>query len=157
MHSLSEINLKLKHRNDPMDIDKDLLKIEPLVDVKIIEETLCRIGIVNKLEKIIFPSCYLFKIKNIYYLTHFKELFIITRGEKGYNNISQADISRKNAIAFCLKKWNLINVDDEKIKERDKFIDIIPFAEKHNYTIQHKFNVNTLHQVDTHAGTRRPA
>ena len=120
----------------------NLLNIIPLVDIKVIEETLNRVGVANKKEKILYPSCYLWKIENYYYLMHFKQLFFLTR-EEGYDNISQADLTRRNAIAFCLKNWKLIDVDGEKIKNKDEFVFVLPFSEKPNWTIQHKFNIKS--------------
>lgn len=131
-----------------MKIIPDLLSITPLVDTKVINETLNRIGVANKKEKILYPSCYLWKIENTYYLIHFKQLFFITRDE-GYNNISPSDISRRNAIAFCLKNWKLISVNEEEIKNKDEFVFVLPFSEKPNWIIQHKFNIKSAinHQV----------
>lgn len=123
----------------------NLLNVTPLVDVKVIEETLNRVGVANKKEKILYPSCYLWKIEDRYYLTHFKQLFCLTRDE-GYDNVSPADLSRRNAIAFCLKNWKLIDVDVEAIKEKDDYVFVLPFAEKHNWVIQHKFNIKSAHQ-----------
>lgn len=118
------------------------LMITPNVDVKIIEETLCRVGVANKKDHILYPSCYLWKIENDYYLMHFKQLFSLTR-DNGYDNISQADISRRNAIAFCLKNWKMITVDDELIKEKDEYVFVLPYSEKPNWDIQHKFNIKS--------------
>lgn len=155
MYSLAEVNIRLKHRNDSMNIEKDLLKVGLKVDYKIVVETLIRIGVPNKKEHILYPSCYLHKIGDDYYLCHFKQMFSLTRSN-AYNNISKEDLMRRNGIAYCLQNWNLITVDPAAIEERDKFVFILPYKEKHEWLIEHKFNINALnnHQVDSHAGRR---
>jgi hypothetical protein len=138
-----------------MDIEKDLLKVVLKVDYKIVNETLNRIGVANKKEHILYPSCYLFNLNGTYYLVHFKQMFALTRND-AYNNISKEDISRRNGIAYCLQNWNLITVDENDIEERGKFVFVLPYHEKQNWIIEHKFNVNILnnHQAEIHAGNR---
>ena len=120
----------------------ELVKITPLVDTKVIKETLSRMGIPNKKKKILYPSCYLYRNFEDYYIVHFKSMFTLTR-TTGYKNLSQEDIERKNSIVFCLKNWGLIEVDkDENIDPHDKFVYVLPFKEKGSWQICHKFNVN---------------
>jgi hypothetical protein len=131
----------------------DLLEIKPLVDIKVIIESLTRIGIANKTEKILYPSCYLWPMNETtpdtkYHLVSFKQLFILTRNDS-YDNISKSDIMRRNAIAFCLMRWNLISIPDEsQIKERETYIFVLPFSDKPNWRIQHKINLNSLYNLD---------
>ena len=54
-----------------------LLEIKLLVDPNIVKETLSRIGIIDKKEKIIYQSCHLLKQFDTYYLVHFKLHMII--------------------------------------------------------------------------------
>jgi len=70
-------------------------------------------------------------------------MFSLTR-ENAYNNISKEDIMRRNGIAYCLQNWNLIAVDPAAIEERDKFVFVLPYKEKHEWIIEHKFNINAL-------------
>ncbi len=119
----------------------DLLEIKLLVDRKVVAESLQRIGIADKKRKILYPSCYLYNIDGKDYLCHFKELFIINdKDGTAYNNISLDDIARKNAIAFCLKNWKLITVDEEKIKEHERFVFVLPHSQKKEWTVIHKFS-----------------
>lgn len=120
-------------------MDYGLLEVKLLVEPKVIIETCNRIGIANKREKILFPSCYLYEKDNTYYLVHFKQMFLLTRKD-GYNNICDEDIARRNAIAFCLKNWGLIEVDDSLIQPHDKFVYVLPFSEKKDWRINHKFS-----------------
>ena len=90
-----------------------LLEIKLLVDPNIVKETLSRIGIIDKKEKIIYQSCHLLKQFDTYYLVHFKQLFTMSTGKNGYHgfgNVSLEDIERRNSIAFLLIKWNMISI-----------------------------------------------
>jgi hypothetical protein len=120
----------------------NLLKIDLKVDKKVVQETLSRMGIANKKNKILYPSCYLYEKNGIFYIAHFKQLFSITRSE-GYDNISEEDIIRRNAVVFCLKKWGLIDVV-ENITPCDRFIFVLPFNDRTNWIIKHKFNTRYL-------------
>jgi hypothetical protein len=123
--------------------NNNLLEVKVLVDDKVIKETLNRIGIANKKEKILFPSCYLYEKEGKHYLVHFKQLFLLTR-ETAYNAICEDDILRRNAIAFCLKNWGLIDVADESIAPHNKFVFVLPHNQKSEWKISHKFNFRTI-------------
>lgn len=120
--------------------DLNLIEVELLVDDKVVKETCNRCGIVNKKQKIIYPSCYLYEHDGRYYIVHFKELFLLMR-ENGYNNISDEDIKRRNAIIFCLQNWGLINVIDGDIDPHDVYVFVLPFSEKSEWKISHKINM----------------
>jgi hypothetical protein len=121
----------------------DLLEIKLIAEPKVIIETCNRIGIANKKDNILYPSCYLYTINNKFYLVHFKQMFILTR-ENGYNNICDDDIIRRNAIAFCLKNWGLIEVSNEDITPYNKFVYVLPFDQKKDWKICHKFNLKNV-------------
>lgn len=121
----------------------DLLEVKLLVDKKIIIESLSRIGIANKKTKVLFPSCYLYEDNGRYYIAHFKQLFLLTRNDS-YNNICEEDIIRRNAVTFCLKNWKLIDIEDEKIQPYNKMVFVLPFEEKKNWRISHKFNFKSI-------------
>lgn len=121
-----------------------LIEIVPLVDLNIIKETLTRIGIANKKAKILYPTCYIYPNFDKHYIVHFKELFLLTR-PNGYNNMSLDDIKRKNSILYCLKEWKLIKVlNEELINPHDEFIFVLPYKDKLEWAIEHKFNISNL-------------
>ncbi len=128
-----------------MDEEMNLLKIELLEDNKVVMETLNRIGIANKQKRILYPSCYLHEIDGETYLVHFKQMFLLTR-DNSYKNISDDDLVRRNAIAFCLKNWGLIDVPDEDIEPHNKYIFVLPHREKNEWRIYHKFNFRNLNK-----------
>ena len=120
-----------------------MLKVELLADKKVIQETLNRMGISNKKKKVLYPSCYIYEEDGEYYLVHFKQLFMLVR-DNAYDNISEQDIVRRNSIAFCLKNWRLIDIDDKFIEPHDSYVFVLPHNEKHDWQITHKINLFTL-------------
>jgi len=121
---------------------KTLVEVKLLCDVKVIKETVSRIGIANKRKKILYPSCYLYQNFEQYYIVHFKELFLIARAS-GYNNISEKDLERKNSIIFCLENWNLIEIlNKDDIEPHNEYVYVLPHNEKKDWEICHKFNVS---------------
>lgn len=120
----------------------DLLKIKLLTDKKVVQETTNRIGIANKRKKILYPSCYIYEKEGDIYLAHFKQLFALR--DTGYNNVCEEDIKRRNAVAFCLSNWQLIEVDKNDIEPHDTFVFVLPYKEKCQWTIYHKVNLFTL-------------
>lgn len=121
----------------------DLLNVEIVKKEGFVRETLERIGIANESKKIIWPSCYLYKIEEKYYLAHFKQMFRFIR-PNSYNNTSEDDIVRRNAIAFCLKNWGLIDVDDSKIDKHGMRLFILPHNKKKEWRIEHKINLSKI-------------
>ena len=125
-----------------------LLEIKLLVDPNIVKETLSRIGIIDKKEKIIYQSCHLLKQFDTYYLVHFKQLFTMSTGKNGYHgfgNVSLEDIERRNSIAFLLIKWNMISIQylNEIIPHRTR-IDVVSHNDALNYKKIRKFNINNI-------------
>lgn len=129
-------------------MSEELVKIRPLVDVKVLKETLSRMGIPNKKKRILYPSCYVYQNFEDYYICHFKSMFTLTR-QTGYNNLSEEDIERRNSIVFCLKNWGLVELDeDSNIEPHNKFVYVLPYKEKHSWQIQHKFNTSGHEVLD---------
>lgn len=133
-----------------MDNLNKLLEIRLKVDPSIIEETLTRMGIPDTKNKVLYQSCHLLKQFDTYYLGHFKQLFVLSRGKDGYpgfGNVSVEDIERRNSIAFCLIKWNMIEVvNEDEITDHNTRIFVLPFKEKRNWQLIRKFNVKNLQQ-----------
>jgi hypothetical protein len=112
-------------------------------DKKVIMETLNRIGIANKKKKILFPSCYLWEQDGKTYIAHFKELFKLTR-PNAYDTICEDDILRLKAIIWNLKNWGLIDAKDEDLEPHSKFVFVLPFGDKKDWIISHKFNFKNV-------------
>lgn len=115
------------------------IEIIPLVDERVIRENLTRMGIFNTKSRILYPSCYLFKIDERYFIRHFKEIL------NEYNNedttLQETDQNRLNSIVFCLQCWNLVRPLDSIIPH-DKHIFVLPFEQKNTVKIYHKIHLN---------------
>jgi len=115
------------------------VKIKLITSPEVIKDNLERIGIVNRKEKILYPSCYLLKKNEEYYICHFKELLKENRSE-------ETDIKRRNTIIWLFKKWGLLDVEDSKIKNIQKKKLFILTNEQRNddtWEIKHKYHYMT--------------
>jgi hypothetical protein len=76
-----------------------------------VRETLTRIGVASKKDKTLYQSCHILHKQGKYYIVHFKELFAL---DGKPNDISENDLSRRNAIAKLLEDWGLVEIVDRK-------------------------------------------
>jgi len=107
-----------------------------------VRETLTRIGVSSRKEKVLYQSCHILHKQGKYYIVHFKELFAL---DGKPSNISDNDIERRNAIANLLEEWGLIkilnrDVMQEKIAPLHQ-IKIIAFREKDQWNLIAKYNI----------------
>ena len=107
-----------------------------------VRETLTRIGVSSRNEKVLYQSCHILHKQGKYYIVHFKELFAL---DGKPSNISENDIQRRNAIANLLEEWGLI-----KVLNKDILVDniaplhqikIISFKEKDQWELITKYNI----------------
>ena len=104
-----------------------------------IRETLSRIGVASRKDKILYQSCHVLHKKSKYYIVHFKELFALDGKD---TNLSENDIARRNTIAKLLGDWGLVNIKGtlEPIAPLSQ-IKIIAFKEKSEWTLETKYNI----------------
>ena len=69
----------------------------------IIRETLGRIGIANRGEKKLFPSCYIYQKGEDYFISHFKELL-------KNPDMDEVDYQRRDTIIWLLENWGLLKI-----------------------------------------------
>jgi hypothetical protein len=106
-----------------------------------VRETLTRIGVASRKDKILFQSCHILHKQGKYFIVHFKELFALD-GKQA--DLTDNDIERRNTIAKLLSDWGLV-----KILESNKFLDFAPlsqikviaFKDKHEWDLQTKYNI----------------
>ena len=107
-----------------------------------VRETLTRIGVSSRKEKVLYQSCHILHKQGHYYIVHFKELFAL---DGKPSNISENDIQRRNAIAKLLEEWGLIKILNPKLLEDDiaplHQIKIIAFKEKDEWDLIAKYNI----------------
>ena len=126
-----------------------MVKIEDMVEVTLgekddflkVRETLTRIGVASKKEKILYQSCHILHKQGQYYLVHFKELFAL---DGKPSNITDNDIQRRNAVAKLLEEWGLVKILNPNVIEEVAplhQIKIISFREKDDWELVAKYNI----------------
>jgi len=124
VNSLVEVELKS---------DEDFLKIR---------ETLTRIGVSSRKENKLYQSCHILHKRGKYYIVHFKELFKL---DGLPSDLSDDDISRRNAIISLLEEWDLLTVLDEDTIDEPMAsiaqIKILPYKEKDDWELIPKYHI----------------
>jgi len=128
-----------------------MINISDLVEVRLIEEddflkvreTLTRIGVASKKDKILYQSCHILHKQGHYYIVHFKELFSL---DGKPTDISENDLARRNAIAKLLEDWGLVEIVNKKQVETPEPIflsqvKIISHKEKNEWELIPKYNI----------------
>jgi hypothetical protein len=105
-----------------------------------IRETLTRIGIASKTEKILYPSCHILHKRGKYYIVHFKEMFAL---EGKPSDITVDDIVRRNTIAKLIEQWGLCTVvlKEQIAVTNMSNIKVIPHREKSQWVIKPKYKM----------------
>jgi hypothetical protein len=113
--------------------DEDFLKVK---------ETLTRIGVASKKDKVLYQSCHILHKQGLYYIVHFKELFAL---DGKPSNFGEEDIGRRNTIANLISEWGLVSlVDPNKSKTPSaplSQIKIIPYKEKDQWQLVTKYSI----------------
>ena len=104
-----------------------------------IRETLSRIGVASRKEKVLYQSCHILHKQGKYYIVHFKELFALDGKQ---TNLSENDIARRNTIAKLLGDGGLVEVkgDTEPVAPLSQ-IKIISFKDKDDWELCTKYNI----------------
>jgi hypothetical protein len=128
-----------------------MIGIQDLVEVSLVEqddflkvrETLTRIGVASKKEKTLYQSCHILHKQGKYYIVHFKELFAL---DGKPTDLTENDLSRRNAIAKLLQDWGLVKVvnPDSILVPEPIFISqikILSHKEKSEWQLVPKYNI----------------
>lgn len=117
------------------------IAIESPDDFLKVKETLTRIGIASKKDKKLYQTCHILHKRGRYYLTHFKEMFILDGKESTF---SEEDRQRRNTIANLLEEWGLLTVINKSMIE-DKLnlsnIKVLPHKEKNVWQLVSKYSI----------------
>ena len=118
----------------------EVLLIQPDDFLKV-RETLTRIGVASRKDKILYQSCHILHKQGKYYIVHFKELFALD-GKQA--DLSDNDLERRNTIAKLLSDWGLVKIIDvTKFTELAPLsqIKVIAHKDKHEWDLQTKCNI----------------
>lgn len=133
-----------------------MIKIEDLIEVTLnekddflkVRETLTRIGVASKKEKILYQSCHILHKQGKYYIVHFKEMFSL---DGKPTDISENDIARRNTVTNLLSDWGLLKiVKEDSTKEPIVSISqvkIISHKEKIDWELVPKYNIGSKIKV----------
>ena len=132
------------------DILHTMIEIEPLDQDSFlkVKETLTRIGISGSSQDdpdskpTLWQSIHIFHKKGIYYLTHFKSLFLLD-GRFERTEITPEDLIRLNQVANLLAEWNLITLKHEPIEAEPVKLTIIPYRDKNRWNLRTKYQIGT--------------
>lgn len=106
-----------------------------------VRETLTRIGVASRKDKILYQSCHILHKQGKYYIVHFKELFALD-GKQA--DITDNDLQRRNTIAKLLSDWGLVQVlDASSISDQAPLsqIKVIAYKDKDEWDLQAKYNI----------------
>ena len=70
-----------------------------------VRETLSRIGVASRKEKKLYQSCHILHKQGRYFITHFKELFLL---DGKPSNLTENDLKRRNTIVKLMDDWGLL-------------------------------------------------
>jgi hypothetical protein len=128
-----------------------MINITDLVEVTLnqqddflkVRETLTRIGVASKKEQTLFQSCHILHKRGQYYIVHFKELFAL---DGKPTDITENDLSRRNAIVKLLEDWGLVTVVKKQQIENPppiflSQIKILSHKEKDDWQLVPKYNI----------------
>ncbi len=124
--------------------------LDTLIEVKLaaeddflkVRETLTRIGVASRKDKVLYQSCHILHKQNRYYIVHFKELFALDGKPFNY---SDDDIARRNTIANLLSEWGLVDLvnpsrSSEPVAPLSQ-VKILPYKEKDDWELVAKYNI----------------
>jgi hypothetical protein len=116
-----------------------------------VRETLTRIGVASRKDKVLYQSCHILHKQGRYFIVHFKELFALD-GKSA--DLTENDLQRRNTIAKLLVDWGLV-----ALIKPDLFLELAPLSQikviahkdKHEWSLQTKYNIGKKKQtVDYH-------
>jgi len=105
-----------------------------------VQETLTRIGVVNVKEHKLWQSCHIIEENGIYYIVHFKEVFLM---EGKDSDFCDDDVARRNCIIDMLQTWNLLEAEDPIPFDADNRprIFVLKYALKNDWDLFQKVKV----------------
>ena len=107
-----------------------------------IKETLTRIGVASQRDgNTLFQSCHILYKQGHYFITHFKELFLL---DGKPSNLTENDLERRNTITNLLSDWGLLDIvkpDGKHGFAPLKQIKIISHREKDEWNLESKYSI----------------
>lgn len=107
-----------------------------------VRETLTRIGVSSRKDKILYQSCHILHKQGRYVILHFKELFVL---DGKPSSMSDSDVQRRNAITKLLEDWGLIKIINHESLGNNiapiHQMKIISYQEKEDWELISKYSI----------------
>ena len=107
-----------------------------------IKETLTRIGVASQRDgNTLFQSCHILHKQGHYFITHFKELFLL---DGKPSNLTENDLERRNTITNLLSDWGLLDIVNKNYMKSFaelKQIKIISHKQKNEWILESKYSI----------------
>ena len=106
-----------------------------------VKETLSRIGVASRKDRVLYQSCHILHKQGRYFIVHFKELFALDGKEA---DLTDNDIERRNTIAKLLSDWGLVSIVNASQFSNTaplSQIKVLSYKEKNDWTLQSKYNI----------------
>jgi hypothetical protein len=107
-----------------------------------IKETLTRIGVASQKDvNTLFQSCHILHKQGHYFITHFKELFLL---DGKPSTLTESDLARRNTITSLLSDWGLLDIVNPDVMDSYadmKHIKIISHADKNEWNLESKYTI----------------
>lgn len=113
-----------------------------------VRETLTRIGVASRKDKILYQSCHILHKQGKYFIVHFKELFALD-GKQA--DIVDNDLERRNTIAKLLSDWGLVKiVDKSAITDQAPLsqIKVISYKDRQDWELKAKYNIGKKRTIE---------
>ena len=112
-----------------------------------VRETLSRIGVASRKEKILYQSCHILHKQGRYFIVHFKELFALDGLSSAFPD---QDKGRRNTIANLLEEWGLVKIVNKNATKEPlcpiNHMKILPHSEKKDWQLIPKYTIGTRHK-----------
>ena len=107
-----------------------------------VKETLTRIGVASREDKVLYQSCHILHKQGEYAIMHFKELFAL---DGKPSSMTDDDTSRRNTIANLLNEWGLVDlvIPVETESTTLSKVKILPHKEKCSWELVSKYSIGT--------------
>ena len=106
-----------------------------------VKETLSRIGVASRKDRILYQSCHILHKQGYYFIVHFKELFALD-GKPA--DLTDNDLERRNTIAKLLSDWGLVTIVNPHLHNNLaplSQIKVLSYKEKNDWELQSKYNI----------------
>lgn len=132
----------------PVDVLNGMVEVELLGEegFRKVKETLTRIGLASRTEKVLTQSAHILHRQGRYYICHFKELLAL---DGLRTDLSESDISRRNRIVQMLVEWGLVKVYEPELlvpMGSPNVVKVIKYADKDEWELRTKYTIGIRHK-----------